>query len=107
MTQSVPSTFSPSSLRITRRTPCVDGCCGPMLRTSSVESRNVASGIRGSLSAFDAQVLLNPALVLLKNRIILPQRVALPLIGQQDPVHVRVSGEFDAEHIEHFALQPV
>ena len=38
---SVPSTFSPSSLRMTRSTPCVDGCCGPMLRTSSVESRNV------------------------------------------------------------------
>src|SRR5438270_1181440 len=26
---------SPSSSRTTRRTPCVDGCCGPMLRIIS------------------------------------------------------------------------
>src|ERR1039457_3567894 len=107
MTQLVPRTFSPSSLRMTRSTPCVDGCCGPMLMTSSVESKNVASGIRGSLSAFDTQVLPNPALVLLKNRIILSQRVALPLLGHEYPLHVRVPGELDAEHIEHLAFQPV
>src|ERR1039458_3001509 len=92
---------------MTRRTPCVDGCCGPMLSTSSVESKNVASGILGSLSAFDAQVLPNPALVLLNNRIILSQRVALPLFGHEDAAHVRVPGELDAEHIEHLAFQPV
>src|ERR1035441_8234252 len=107
MTQLVPRTFSPSSLRMTRSTPCVDGCCGPMLMTSSVESKNVASGIRGSLSAFDTQVLPNPALVLPKNRIILSQRVALPLLGHEYPLHVRVPGELDAEHIEHLAFQPV
>src|ERR1700687_6237258 len=27
------TTFSPSSSSTTRRTPCVEGCCGPMLRT--------------------------------------------------------------------------
>src|SRR2546422_10070655 len=45
MTRSVPITFSPSSLRITRNTPCVEGCCGPILSTSSLESRKVVSGI--------------------------------------------------------------
>src|SRR5216683_1391834 len=45
ITHSVPMTFSPSSLRITRSTPCVEGCCGPMLSTSSVESRKVVSGM--------------------------------------------------------------
>src|SRR3954465_8535449 len=99
MMHSVPSTFSPSSLRITRSTPCVDGCCGPMLRTSSVESKKVASGIQ-SLAAFDVQVLLYPALVLRQNRVVLAQRVAGPLFRQQNPSQVRVPGELDTEHVE-------
>src|ERR1035438_4725429 len=105
MTQSAPRTFSPSSLRMTRSTPWVDGCCGPILRTSSVESRKVASGILVSLTAFDTQVFLHPAIVLLDNSVILTQRVPLPLLGKQDAAHVRMAREFDAEHVEHFALQ--
>src|ERR1019366_3857824 len=101
MTQSVPRIFSPSSFSMTRNTPCVEGCCGPMFRTSSAESKNVESGIR-SLAAFDAQVLPHPALVLLKNRIIFSQRVALPFLGHQDSPQVGVPREFDAEHVEHF-----
>src|SRR6476619_1386207 len=41
MTTSASTTFSPSSRRITRSTPCVLGCCGPMLITSSSVS-NIA-----------------------------------------------------------------
>src|ERR1035437_10022574 len=107
MTHSVPRTFSPSSLRITRSTPCVEGCCGPMLRTNSVVSRKVESGIPRSLAAFDSQVFLHPALVLLENSVVFTQRVALPLVGHQDAPHVGVPREFDAEHIVDFALQPV
>src|ERR1700730_16913997 len=107
MLHSVPSTFSPSSLRITRSTPCVEGCCGPMLRTNSVESRKVWSGIPALLTALYAQVFLNPSIVLLKNTVVLAQRVALPFFGQQNPRHVRMARELDAEHVEHFALQPV
>src|SRR5579864_3486671 len=107
MTHSVPNTFSPSSFRITRSTPCVEGCCGPMLRTSSVESKNVASGILASVTAFDPQVFLHPAVVLLQDGVILPQRETLPILGQEDAAHVRVAVELDAEHIEHLALQPV
>src|SRR5262249_8352592 len=107
MTHSVPSTFSPSSLRITRSTPWVEGCCGPMLRTSSVESRKVASGIPRLLAAFDVQVLPHPLVVLLDNAVILAQRISDPLFRQQDAPHIGVSGEFDAEHVEHLALQPV
>src|SRR5580698_5374983 len=107
MTQSAPRTFSPSSLRMTRSTPWVDGCCGPMLRTSSVESRNVASGILVSLTAFDTQVFLNPAIVLLEDTVILAQRVTLPFLWQEDAAHVRMACELDAEHVEHFALQPI
>src|SRR4029077_15599594 len=107
MTHSVPRTFSPSSLRMTRSTPCVEGCCGPMLRTNSVESRKVESGIPRSLAAFDSQVFLYPALVLLEYSVVLTQREALPLVGHQDAPHVGVSRELDTEHVVDFALQPV
>src|ERR1035441_1444763 len=107
MTQSVPSTFSPSSLRMTRSTPWVDGCCGPILSTSSVESRNVASGILMSLAALDTEVFPNPSVVLLKNTVILAQRVPLPLLGHEDAAHIGVAFELDAEHVEDLALQPV
>src|ERR1035438_1980903 len=100
MMHSVPRTFSPSSLRITRSTPCVEGCCGPMLRTNSVESRKVESGIPRSLAAFDSQVFLHPALVLLENSVVFAQWMPLPLVGHQDAPHVGVPREFDAEHIE-------
>src|SRR3981081_1637990 len=103
MMHSVPSTFSPSSFRITRSIPPPTGCCGPMLRTSSVESRKVWSGIPASLAAFDTQVFLHPFIVLLKNSVIFAQRIACPFFRQQDPLHIRVSREFDSEHVEDFA----
>src|SRR5712675_1972357 len=107
MTHSVPRTFSPSSLSMTRSTPWVEGCCGPMLRTNSVESRKVESGIPRSLAAFDSQVFLHPALVLLENSVILAQREALPFVGHEDAPHVGMSREFDSKHIVNFAFQPV
>src|SRR5262249_20129924 len=106
MMHSVPSTFSPSSLRMTRSTPCVEGCCGPMFSTSSVESRNVDSGME-SLSAFDVQVLLYPTVVLLEDRNVLAQWESHPLFRQQNAPHIRMPRELDAEHVEHLALQPV
>src|SRR6266700_1603885 len=104
MMHSVPSTFSPSSFSITRSTPCVEGCCGPILRTNSVESRKVWSGIPASLAAFNTQVFLDPLLVLLNNPVILAQRIPLPFFRQQDPLHIRVSCKLDAEHVENFAF---
>src|SRR5881275_2080673 len=103
MTQSVPITFSPSSLTITRSTPCVEGCCGPILRTSSVESRNVASAILGLLlAAFDTQIFPHPAIVLLQDGIVLAQRMPFPLVGHEDTPHIGVSFERYAEHVEDF-----
>src|ERR1035438_10015831 len=107
MMHSVPRTFSPSSLRMTRKTPCVEGCCGPILSTNSVVSKNVWSGIQTSLAAFDTQIFLHPALVLLNDPVVLAQRKALPFFGQQNSPHVRMAGKLDAKHVEHFALQPV
>src|SRR5208283_1409520 len=140
MTHSRPRTFSPSRRRITRSTPCVAGCCGPMLMTSSFASRKGFSGVSRSrfesvvgsvtrfvgggsslvdgrsslvvgssslLAALDSQVDLHPFVVLLKNTVVLAQGMSLPAVGQQNALHVRVSIEFDAEHIEDLALQPV
>src|SRR5277367_1574037 len=101
MTHSRPRTFSPSSRRITRSTPCVAGCCGPILMTSSLASRNGFSGVSRSrfesvmgsvmnsvlvvgrwllvvgshswslLAALDSQVDLHPLVVLLQDAVIL------------------------------------
>src|SRR5579862_9596033 len=133
MTHSSPRTFSPSSLRMTRSTPCVAGCCGPILMTSSFASRYVFScALRSSgeivresviydfglsmilcvlcsesyspsLSALDPQVDLHPLVVLLQNPIIFAQRMTLPSIRQQNPFHIRMPIELDSEHVVHLA----
>src|SRR5438132_7254481 len=78
-----------------------------MLRTNSVESKKVWSGMSRSLAALYAHVFLHPSLILLNDAVVLSQRVALPLFGQQNPRHVGMTRELDAEHIEDLALQPV
>src|SRR5215469_9266007 len=118
MTHSEPITRSPSSFSFTRSTPCVDGCCGPMLRISSsapssVSVLCVASSCTVSakqfrlLTAFDAEIFPHPRGVLLKNVVVLAQRVPLPLIRQQNTLQPRVAKKFDPKQVEYFAFQPV
>src|SRR5580658_5457247 len=117
ITHSNPITFSPSSRRITRNTPWVAGCCGPMLMTSSFASRNVLSGVSRSsgesvfgsvinsvvvscyssvlLSAFNAQIDLHPLVILLQDAIIFAQGMSLPAVGKQDALHVWMSVKLD------------
>src|SRR5467141_621575 len=57
MTTSASTTFSPSRRRTTRSTPCVLGCCGPMLITSSLVSNiapwcTVGVAIRSTVPAY-------------------------------------------------------
>src|SRR5579864_9096441 len=106
---------------MTRSTPWVAGCCGPMLMTSSLASRNVLSGVSrssgesvlgsvtlsGLLAAFNPQVDLYPFVVLLNDPVVFAQGMSLPAIRQQNTFHVGMSIELDAEHVENFALQPV
>src|SRR5579875_749787 len=40
-------------------------------------------------------------------RIVLAQRIALEGVIKQDPAQVGMAAEFDAEHVEAFALQPI
>src|SRR5215831_10965070 len=60
-----------------------------------------------SLPAFNAQVFLYPADVLLDDVVVLAERIALPLVGQKDARQVRMSSKNDPKHVERFALQPI
>src|SRR5437879_2092200 len=53
MTTSLPTTRSPSSRSTTRSTPCVLGCCGPMLRTSSSVSNMGCGSVAINTPAHD------------------------------------------------------
>src|SRR6202007_2470081 len=59
------------------------------------------------LPAFNPEILANPGGVLPENVVILAERMALPLVGKQDALQIRVAGKNDAEHIENFALEPI
>src|SRR3989304_2073152 len=139
-------TRSPSSSRIRRSTPCVEGCCGPMLRmtvsplSARSETRWRYSARRGSskgaassvvpLSVTDASGgmprmrrpeslfgigLLPVDLVevereldlFIAQRVILAQRMPLPIRRHEQPAQIRVAREADAEHVENLALVPV
>src|SRR5262245_56807288 len=121
MTTSASTTFSPSSRRTTRSTPCVLGCCGPMLITSSFVSniapRTVSGCMNGALlnlGLFLGLPELQPVDRILHEelagpfeRIVFALRKSLPVVGHQDASAIRVAGEVDAEHVPHFAFEPV
>src|SRR5579872_1534138 len=103
---------SPSSSSMMRRTPCVEGCCGPMLRVI----RRGAAGFSGSTagacsvateSSSRGRLLIWVTVLVAVHRIILAQRVAFPVERHQDPHQIRMIAEADAEHVKHFALVPV
>src|SRR5207253_4200516 len=101
ITTSASTTFSPSRRSTTRSTPCVLGCCGPMLITSSFVSNIAPWTVPPVSSAFP--VLLNVGLVARLaqlqpvdrvlhqqlarplERIVLPLRESLPVFRPQDP----------------------
>ena len=115
-----------------RRTPCVDGWFGPKLtwstsslsRSSSGTSRIVGTrdGMRepsycpsattGQLTArggCDGRAHCSSAEAdrLAADRIVLAQRVALPVLGHEQPLEVRVAVEDDPHQVELLALVPV
>src|SRR6266704_6644160 len=117
MTTSAPTTCSPSSRSTTRSTPCVLGCWGPMLITSSSVS-NIAPwwtvGAAISVSLFNIRLVprlaqlqpvdrvLHQQLARPLERIVFPLRMALPVIGHQDAPAIGVVCEVHAEHVEDF-----
>src|SRR5215472_7707579 len=99
--------ISPSSSISRRSTPCVDGCCGPMLRTMR---RTPLCGFGSSTAAADwlgtpdSLICLDPRP---RDRIVLSQRVAFPSLWHQNTPQVGMVPELDTEQIEDFPLVPV
>src|SRR6187399_788076 len=94
------STVSPSSSSTTRSTPCVDGCCGPMLRVM-VSVRTVFHLLRRELLEIRIRLLAVGRVVgerdfLIAERRVLAQRPADPLLRQQDAHEIRMPREHDA-----------
>src|SRR5437870_1113652 len=102
MTTSASTTFSPSRRSTTRSTPCVLGCCGPMLSTSSLVSniaprtvsvaillsRCLLLDVRFVAGLFKLQPvdrILHQQLAGAFERIVLPLREPLPVFRHQDP----------------------
>src|SRR5262245_46446320 len=127
MTHSASITRSPSSLSLTCSTPCVDGCCGPMLIVISLASNSVSlvdifrlvlwrhvvaffsSGLSNVvlLTGFNTGVLADPFHILQPEVVILAQRKSLPVFGQENSLQVRMVRITNTEHVVHLALQPV
>src|ERR671919_1925 len=98
------STVSPCSSNMSRNTPCVLGCCGPMLRiivwSSSGSSGRSWAGA-GRCSSPRARFLElhgDDALV-----VVLAERMAFPVLRHEDAGQVGMVGELDAEHVVHLA----
>src|SRR6185437_1077355 len=102
MTGSALRTISPSSSRITRRTPCVDGCCGPMLRTIGWAGPTGISRV----VVFIIQAL-SASLAETCNGIIFSEGVSLPFIRHQNAAKIGMAVEANTKKIERLALMPV
>src|SRR5215218_8241504 len=116
ITTSASTTFSPSRRSTTRSTPCVLGCCGPMLITSSsVSNIGPCCGVGLlNISFLPSLAQLQPVERVLEQhlpgsfkRVVLALRMPLPFIRHQDAAQVRVAGKPDPEHVEHFTFEPV
>ena len=122
MTARIPATVSPSRSTTRRRTPCVDGWFGPKL-TRRMSSRRCFSGIdledrrhglRDARSLVDArrrkdrhQSSSEKRTGSPPERIVLAERMSLPVLGHEDADEVRVALEADPHHVEGLALEPV
>src|SRR5271157_2250397 len=114
--------ISPSSSRMMRSTPWVDGCCGPMFRTMRRDVAGAASCSDSPVAAvliprslmlasgwtFVSRLLLVLIRVLVAvDRKISAQRVSFPFFWQQDPLQIGMPLKPDSEQVVHFPLVPV
>src|SRR5689334_15656039 len=105
-------TISPSVRSTSRSTPCVLGCCGPMLTSiSSVRTSN--SMIRGSSNWVDiGQLSLSPLLaansmVFQRHLVVFSQGMADPIFRAQNPPQVGMAGEIHSAQVVDFAFVPI
>src|SRR5919199_5615454 len=116
MTGRQATTTSPSSTSSTRKTPCVDGCCGPIL-TRSRSGRSLAvggtsvraiscvlmPGVPGRRSVSGRTIDLSRDREidgLAAKRFRAAQGMPHPLVGQHDALQLGVPIELDTEQVE-------
>src|SRR4051812_28096153 len=100
--------ISPSVRSTSRSTPCVLGCCGPMLTSiSSVLTSNSTIVWSGAETVAIKPSTAADAVILQRELVILAQRVPHPVLGQQNAAQVGVAGEPDAGQVVDLALVPV
>src|SRR2546428_2767123 len=108
---------SPSARTTKRSTPCVEGCCGPMLRVMSSVARppsrvsrcTSTSNPARPISASRLQQALprgRDAVVLLGLDEVLAQRMPRPVLRHEDAAEVGGALEDDAEEVADLALLP-
>src|ERR671914_2993071 len=112
MTGLARSTVSPSSSRTTRSTPWVDGCCGPRLtiivssdsgHCSGPTTRSRGLSVTGSPSSGPLCFLEldgHPG-----RRIVLAERVPLPVVGHEQANEVGMPGEAHPEEVVDLPLR--
>src|SRR5574337_1157704 len=104
-------TTSPSSFNSRRSTPCVLGCCGPMLTYIS----SIVSWVRSAISISCGFICLPQLKTSLKRLvrnqpfvlIVLAQRIPHPVFREQDPSEIRMTIEADPHHVEGLPFMPV
>src|SRR5665213_4634869 len=92
--------ISPSTVRPTRRTPCVDGCCGPRLM-------NIWSVLRRPTVSLSGWTGASYIVAVLDVGVIFAQGMSLQEIGGQDLGQVRMAFVGHAEEVEDLAILPV
>src|ERR1700676_242039 len=101
---------SPSSSSNSRKTPCVEGCCGPMLSVILRGRKSSSGGCAGVSASGVVMPGISPALILNsipRDGIIFAQRITFPIVRQHDTAQIRMIAEPDAEQVEGLALIPV
>src|SRR5574341_1982229 len=104
-------TTSPSSFNIRRNTPCVLGCCGPILTYISSIVSWVRSAISVSCGFISLPQLKTSLKRLVRNQpfvlIVFAQRIPNPILREQNPPEVRMAVEADSHHVERLSFMPV
>ena len=99
-------TNSPSVRSTTRNTPCVLGCCGPMLMSiSSVRTSN--STVSGWIRSVGIGLFQRDSVVLVRHLVIFPQRMAFPIFRAKDAAQIGMADEQYAHQVEDLALVPL
>src|ERR671913_515319 len=123
MTGSHLTTVSPSSSRMSLRSPCIAGCCGPMFMSmvsspnSSLMSGPTRRLLAGSVSAPSCSARRSSPSILLPQSLegalgadleALEQRVVVEVVlPHVRPAQVGMTGESDPEHVVGLPLVPV